>query len=63
MKIDFDRIRAAEWDTTHLSGGAVIARMCPACAAHVPTGSNYDGISYREMHIRWHEFLQRCLIP
>lgn len=52
---DYKRVRESEWDTTNLSGGAIIALICPVCASHVPHGNDYSGTSYRERHIRWHE--------
>lgn len=53
--IDFKFVRQSEWDSTNLSGGALLALICPICAAHVPRGNDITGMAYRERHIRWHE--------
>lgn len=60
MLIDFKKMRDSEWDYT-MSGGSLLAHICPACCAHIPMGNDGLGVSYRSRHIEWHQFLQARL--
>lgn len=54
--IDYAKMRTTEWDFMSMSNvNGPVALICPACSAHVATGNDAQGLSYRERHIRYHE--------